>query len=224
MAEMTQAPVAVAEPIPKRGWIAEPEIRTPPRLQMTEEEFVAWCDEDTKAEWVDGEVIVHSPANVRHVGLAGFVLLLLRAFVEQRDLGIVLGPEFQIRLGRQRRRRVPDILFVARARLDSITTNHVEGAPDLVVEIVSPDSPARDWRDKYLEYEAAGVREYWVIDPMAEKVEAYVLGEEERYAAIEPQEDAIHSTVLPGFYLKPAWLWQDPLPKAVEVLRELKVV
>ena len=52
----------------------------PLRLRMTEEEFVAWCDEDTKAEWVDGEVIVHSPANLQHVDLAGFFLILVRLF------------------------------------------------------------------------------------------------------------------------------------------------
>jgi len=207
-----------------RDMVAEVEIKPLPRRRMTEDEFVAWCDEDVKAEWVDGEVIVHSPANVRHVELAGFIVSVMRAFAEQRDLGRVLGPEFQIRFGPQRRRRVPDILFVAKARLDIIQTNHIEGAPDLVMEIVSPDSPARDWRDKYLEYEAAGVREYWVIDPLAEQMEAYALGDDGHYARIEEQDDAIHSTALPGFYLKPAWLWQDPLPKVVEVLRELKVV
>lgn len=204
--------------------VLEPEIKILPRLRMTEEEFVTWCDEDVKAEWVDGEVIVHSPASVRHVRLEKFLLQVLDGFVTHHDLGEVLGPEFQIRLGRQRRRRVPDILFVLRERLDIIKPNHVEGAPDLVLEIVSPDSLARDWRDKYLEYEAAGVREYWVIEPMAERVEAYALGEDNHYTRIEEQDEAIHSTVLPGFYLRSAWLWQDPLPKVVGVLRELQGV
>ncbi|MDE3091156.1 MAG: Uma2 family endonuclease [Chloroflexota bacterium] len=212
--------------------VAEVEIKPLPRRRMTEDEFVAWCDEDVKAEWVDGEVIVHSPANIKHVRLDKFLLQVLDGFVTPHDLGEVIGPEFQIRLGALRRRRVPDILFVAKERLDILKPNHVEGAPDLVMEIVSPDSLARDWRDKYLEYEAAGVREYWIIEPMAERVEAYTLGfvvsaqpngEDKHYARIDEEDDAIHSTALPGFYLKPAWLWQDPLPKVVEVLRELKV-
>ena len=206
-----------------REQVLEPEVKASPRLRMTEEEFVAWCDEDVKAEWVDGEIIVHSPASTRHVRLAKFLLKVLDDFVAHYDLGEVLGPELQIRLGALRRRRMPDILFVAKARLDIIKASHVEGAPDLVVEIVSPDSLARDWRDKYLEYEAAGVREYWVIEPMAERVETYALGEDGHYARIDEKDDAIHSTVLAGFYLKSAWLWQDPLPKVVDVLRELKV-
>ena len=201
----------------------EPAMKAPPRLRMTEDEFVAWCDEDVKAEWVDGEVIVHSPANIKHVRLEKFLLQVVDGFVTHHDLGEVIGPEFQIRLGALRR-RVPDILFVAKERLDIIQSNHIEGAPDLVMEIVSPDSLARDWREKYLEYEAVGVREYWVIEPMAERVEAYALGEDKRYARIEEKDDAVHSLVLPGFYLKPAWLWQDPLPKVVDVLRELQVV
>jgi Uma2 family endonuclease len=199
-------------------------VTTPPRLRMTEEEFVAWCDEDTKAEWVDGEVIVHSPSNVKHVDLAGFLNFIMRGFVISRELGVVYGPELQVRFGLLRRRRVPDLLFVAKERLDLIKTTEVEGAPDLIVEIVSPDSLARDWREKYLEYEAAGVREYWVIDPMAQRVEGYVLEEDRRYALIEETDGCVPSTVLPGFYLKPVWLWQALLPNPIEVLKELGVL
>lgn len=196
----------------------------PPRLRMTEEEFVAWCDEDTKAEWVEGEVIVHSPANLKHVDLAGFLNLILRWFVTSRGLGVVYGPELQVRFASLRRRRVPDLLFVSTERMNILKATEVEGAPDLIIEIVSPDSPARDWREKYLEYEAAGVREYWVVDPMAQRVEGYALGADERYTLLEEKDGIIHSTVLTGFFLKPAWLWQESLPNPLEVLKELGVL
>ena len=199
-------------------------IESGPTHRMTEEEFVAWVDEDTPAEWVDGEVIMASPASAKHVDLVGFLNTVMRIFVSQRNLGAVYGPELQIRLAAQRRRRVPDLLFISQARLDIIKPNHIEGAPDLAVEIASPDSIARDWRDKYLEYEAAGVREYWVIDPMAERVEAYTLTAEKKYALIEEKDGVITSTVLAGFYLKPAWLWQETLPNPLEILKELNVV
>ncbi len=202
---------------------AELPVETP-RLQMTEEEFVAWCDEDTKAEWVDGEVVVHSPANLQHVNLAGFLLIVVRLFATQRDLGVVYGPELQIRLSSLRRRRVPDLLFIAKERMSIIQATEVDGAPDLIIEIVSPDSPARDWREKYLEYEAVGVREYWVIDPMSQRVESYALGADGRYSLIEEKDGAVHSTVLTGFFLKPAWLWQEPLPNPLDVLKELGVL
>jgi Uma2 family endonuclease len=204
--------------------VLEIEAETPSCLWLTEDEFVAWCDEDTKAEWVNGEVIMHSPASFKHVELEGFLLTVVKLFAIQRDLGVVCGPEFQIRLTTPRRRRTPDILFVAKERRDIIQPTHVEGAPDLVMEIVSLESLPRDWRDKYWEYETAGVQEYWVIDPLAPHAEAYALGEDKRYARIAEQDEAIHSTVLPGFYLKPAWLWQDPLPNPLEVLKELGVL
>jgi Uma2 family endonuclease len=196
----------------------------PTRLRMTEEEFVAWCDEDTRAEWVDGEVIMPSPANLRHVDLAGFLNLVLRAFVTSRSLGVVYGPELQVRFASLRRRRVPDLLFVSTERLGILKTTEVDGAPDLIVEIVSPDSPARDWREKYLEYEAAGVREYWVVDPMSQRFEGYTLDANGRYALLEEKDGIVRSAVLGEFFLKPAWLWQEPLPNPLDILRELGVL
>lgn len=207
--------------------VKEPDATTvdaTPGRWMTEDAFVEWCDEDTKAEWVDGKVIVALPASSKHVRLAGFLIQIMGTFATQRQLGEVLGPELQVHFETLRRRRVPDVLFVIKDRLDIIKANHVEGAPDLIVEIASPDSLARDWREKYLEYEAAGVREYWVIDPMAERVEAYILNEEKNYTLIEEKDGVIHSTVLPEFHLKPTWLWQTPLPNPLEVLKELGVL
>lgn len=200
---------------------------TSPTPVMTEEAFVAWCDEDIKAEWIDGRVIIMAPASIRHVRLAGFLLQIMDAFAKHNQLGEVLGPECQIRLASLHRRRVPDLLFVSKERADIIRANHIEGAPDLVVEIVSPESVARDWREKYLEYEAAGVNEYWVIDPMAERVEAYHLyqiDQSTQYQQLPETEGVIQSEVLSGFYLKPAWLWSDPLPNPLDILQELGVL
>jgi Uma2 family endonuclease len=203
--------------------LVQTDAETPTRLLMTEDEFVAWCDEDIQAEWVDGEVIMHSPSSFRHVDLAGFLMMVLRGFVTHFDLGVVAGPEFQVRLGELRCRRVPDLFFVSKERLDRIQSNHFEGAPDLVMEIASPDSMARDWREKYWESRSAGVREYWIVDPMAQRVEAYRLAEDGEYAVIGHQEGRLASTVLPGFYLRPAWLWQETLPNPLAVLKELGV-
>jgi Uma2 family endonuclease len=193
-----------------------------PGRRMTEEEFVAWCDDKTRAEWVDGEVIIMSPANLQHVRLNQFLGAVLREFVESQAVGEVVGPEFQVRLASQRRRRVPDILFVATAHADRLRTTYLEGAPDMSIEIVSPDSDSRDWREKYLEYEKAGVSEYWVIDPLSQHVEAYTLTDQS-YKRINEKNDQILSVVLPKFYLRPSWLWQQPLPKVRDVLRELGI-
>jgi len=69
---------------------------TPPKL--TYEEFLAWADEDTLAEWVDGEVVMTSPASRRHQEIADFLTSVLRSFVEQHELGVVLSAPFQMKL------------------------------------------------------------------------------------------------------------------------------
>ncbi len=195
-----------------------------PILTLTEDEFVAWDNEDVRAEWVDGRVVMMSPASREHNRLNGWLVSVLRVFVEASDLGEVLGPEYTIRLADQRRRRVPDVVYVAKDRLDLLTTNHVEGAPDMAIEIVSPESESRDWREKYIEYQDVGVREYWVIDPMSRHTEVYSLGDSGKYQRVEPQNGKITSTVLPGFWVKIEWLWPDTRPKVLDALRELGVV
>lgn len=202
----------------------------PPRgLRMGEEAFVEWqrTREFGKSEWVDGEVIVMmAPVSGEHDDLQWWLRSVLETYAEARDPGAVKGPQFVSRLslpGKRVSRREADILFIQKSRLHLLKKNHLEGAPDLIMEIVSPESQARDWREKYLEYASAGVREYWVIDPLGQNVEAYALGEQNQYRQIEEVEDRIHSTVVAGWYLKPAWLWQAPLPRVLEILAEFGV-
>jgi Uma2 family endonuclease len=92
----------------------------------------------------------------------------------------------------------------------------------LVIEIVSPESVGRDRGEKFVEYEAGGVREYWLIDPDRQQAEFYQLDETGRYhlAAID-KDGRFHSTVLPNFWLQVDWLWQEPLPKVLEVAGKL---
>lgn len=192
----------------------------PPSTTMTEEEFVAWCDEDTRAEWVDGEVIIMSPVSTDHGRLTWFILSLLNLYAQERDLGEALGPEVTVRIN-SKRRRLPDVFFVAKERSHLLLKNHFEGAPSLIVEVVSEDSVDRDWRVKYLEYERAGVDEYWVIDPLYQRMEAYALEAGKGYRSIAPMESKIASRVVTGFYLRREWLWQRPLPKVPALLSEL---
>lgn len=197
--------------------------RVRPPLRMTEEEFESW-GAGVRAEWVDGEVIVMSPSSLIHVRLTTWLMSLLNLFVNGRELGEVLGPDFAVRFAGQRRRRIPDLLVLSRERASLLRPTLLEGAPDLAIEIVSPDSQSRDRRDKFAEYERAGVREYWIIDPLSRTVEAYALDANGRYQLIDAADDGrISSAVLPRFYLRPEWLWQEPLPNVVEALKELGI-
>ena len=188
--------------------------------RTTEEEFVASCDEDTNAEWVDGLVILKEPVSGEHDQIAWWLRTLLQHYVEHRGLGLVSGPQFCVRLPRRPSRREPDVVFVAAARRDVVRPNHVEGPPDLVIEVVSPESQSRDRREKYLEYEAAGVGEYWIADPLSRVLEAYTLLDG-RYTPIPEREGRIASVVVPGWYVRPAWLWGEPRTSVLDALAEL---
>jgi Uma2 family endonuclease len=137
---------------------------------MTYEEFLAWADEDTLAEWVDGEAVMSSPASRRHQSIAGFLTSVMRIFVEQRELGVILSAPFQMKLEHGRE---PDLLFVASENLERLKESYLDGPADLVVEIVSPESAGRDRGEKFYEYARGGVPEYWLIDPQLEWVEFY---------------------------------------------------
>ena len=80
-------------------------------------------------------------------------------------------------------------------------------------------------KEKLAEYEMGGIREYWVIDPEEQRADFYVLAADGRYERRRTDEDGIYPCeVIAGFRLREAWLWQQPLPKALSVLRELGVV
>src|SRR5581483_7276832 len=173
-------------------------------------------------EFRDGEVITRMPALLKHEALFKFLLILLDLYVTRRGLGFVIGSQYTIRL-RPGLRRIPDLMFISKARLEIVREQFVEGAPDLVIEIVSPDSVARDWRDKYVEYEEAGVTEYWVFDTQSQHAEWYHLNAEGRYERLPTQEGAFYSTVLSEFFIREEWLWQDPLPDPLDKARELGI-
>jgi Uma2 family endonuclease len=135
-----------------------------PPLRVTFEEFLAFGDEDTWAEWVNGEILLLSPVSKIHQRLSVFLTAIFACFVEAVDSGIILTPAYPMKLSRSARE--PDLLFISKERLHLSQENYMDGPADLVVEIVSPESRKRDRVQKLKEYEEGGVREYWLLDPM----------------------------------------------------------
>lgn len=184
---------------------------------MSFEEYLGAYDA-VRAEWVDGTVEEMSPTSDRHADISDFLITLLRVLVA-RTGGIVRSSQVAMRIGRVA--RVPDLLFLSAAHAGRLTPSHVEGAADLAVEIVSPESRERDRKQKFREYEQAGVTEYWVVDPMQETVELYRLGARGRYEAVAPEGDPprLASRVVSGFWIEPRWLWSSPMPDPMDVFK-----
>ncbi|MDW8320450.1 MAG: Uma2 family endonuclease [Armatimonadota bacterium] len=181
------------------------------KVKISYEQFLEQLDEDTLAEWVEGEVVYLSPAGLEHQDIAGFLGAVLRAHVERRNLGRVISAPFQMRLLRTERGREPDLMFVSRENLHRLRDTYLEGGADLVVEITSPESLQRDREEKFAEYEREGIREYWVISPDEKRVDFFVLDEDGRYKRRPEDAGGIyHSAVLKGFRLPVRWLWERP--------------
>lgn len=184
--------------------------------RMSCEQFYEWLDEDTHAEWVGGEVVPMSPVGFEHQKVTEFLLQIVGIYVRNRRIGQVLYEPFQMKL--QNSSRAPDLLFVSNANLHRLKENYLDGAADLVVEVISPESRARDRGEKFYEYEAAGVREYWLIDPERKRAEFYQLDEDGAYqATLIASKGVYHSKVLEGLWIQVEWLWQQPEP--IEVFR-----
>ena len=198
-----------------------PDKPVPNGPYISYEEFFDWADEDTLAEWVDGRIHLGSPASWQHQQIAGLLYEVLTTYSRLFDLGVVLQNPFQMKLGGQRGSgREPDVMFLSKLHQARLENGLVRGPADLVIEITSPES---EWRDRYIkfqEYAIGGVPEYWLVDPGQQQAEFYRLDDQGHYHS-QPldAENRYTSQVLPGFWLKPAWLWLQPLPDAQDILK-----
>ena len=193
-------------------------------LPMTYQEWRDRVDEGAHSEWADGEAIVFMPPKEKHQALLDFLIRLIGDFAELFGLGIVRMAPYEMRAIPGGPAREPDLLFIARAHLDRVTANGLLGSADLVVEIVSAESARRDRVIKFAEYEKAGVPEYWLIDPRPafERADFYQRDAHGRFVPVAPDPSGRYrSAILPGFWLDPAWFWQDPLPGALAALLQI---
>jgi len=203
--------------------VLTPPTRPLPKGKISYEQFLQWLDEDTWAEWVDGEVELVSPISWEHQEVGGFLIALLRLYLASHPVGRLLYEPFQMKTGADLPGRSPDILFVSNEHLHRLKPTHLDGPADLVVEIVSAESAERDRVQKFAEYERGGVREYWLIDPDKRQAEFYQLGEDGRYVCgFSGGAGVYHSAVLSGFWLRVEWLWQQP--PLIDILREWGLV
>ncbi|MEP6924054.1 MAG: Uma2 family endonuclease [Pyrinomonadaceae bacterium] len=191
--------------------------------RLTWEEYLRFGEENTLAEWIDGRVIMLFSGSTRHQEIVGFLQTVVGLFSETHDLGRVFIAPYAMKLNPQRRGREPDVLFVSREREHLIERTFLNGAADLVVEIVSPESVERDSVQKFVEYETAGVREYWLIDYTNQTATFYQLNNEGHYQAAQVTDGIFRSTVLPGFFIRESWFWQERL-STLDALHELNIL
>jgi Uma2 family endonuclease len=189
--------------------------------EATYEEYLATAPDSLISEWADGEMITYMPPLTPHATLIEFLVQLLGLFIKVSKLGRLMVAPFEVKL--ERSSREPDIAFIHNDNLHRLDGKRFTGPPDLVIEVVSTESAHRDRVDKFDEYEAAEVKEYWILDnrPNRNRAQFYQLGQDGRYHEAEPDAQGIYrSRELPGLWVNVSWLWQDA-PDALRAIAQV---
>ena len=156
-----------------------PQLLERAQMYLKEEEarrrkFYEDIDENDKAEFVNGEVIMHSPAKRRHNAARMCLAMLLNVFARIRNLGEVQDEKAMIHLSRNSFE--PDIAFWSSEKADDFDDDQMLfPAPDFVVEVLSPSTEGYDRGIKRIDYALHGVKEYWIVDPKENIIEQYLL-------------------------------------------------
>jgi Uma2 family endonuclease len=186
---------------------------------VSEDEFYRDAHEDSDWEYLDGRLVMHSPASDRHEDLFSFLMTLVRGYLDARRVGIVRGSRYPMRLD-PRWSPEPDLLVVRQTRRHLLGANRLEGAADLVIEIASDSDPGLDLREKLPRYREAGIDEIWLVNPFEQsfRVDTRQPG---GYTSRVLTSGRLDSTVLPGFWLEVSWLWGAELPSTLDCLRDI---
>lgn len=149
-----------------------------PRIPYTYEDYKSLPESmDRRYELLGGELYMVPAPTTRHQRVSQRLETILFTHVEARKLGEILHAPVDVVFGQGRAREIaqPDIVFIARERASIVTEAEIAGPPDLVIEILSPGTEERDRSHKKTLYARYGVREYWIVDPKANTVEAHSL-------------------------------------------------
>ena len=176
--------------------------------QKRRAQFYEQMTEDQKTEFINGEIIVHSPVKKRHTVVGRNLLVLLSAYVSKYALGFVGYEKTLIVLTRNDYE--PDICFFRHEKAQNFTPDQMKfPAPDFIVEILSPSTAENDRGIKQIDYAAHGVAEYWIIDPGTCFVEQYLLEDDEYRLARKTDSGQIASLVVAGFEIPVQAIFED---------------
>jgi len=177
------------------------------RIVLTYEDYCALPDDGKRYEIIEGELYVTPSPSRTHQEFAGNLLVVLKPFVAARRLGVVYIAPFDV-IFEETSVVVPDLLFVAQDRVGIVTDRGVRGAPDLIVEILSPGTARRDRVEKAKLYARHGVGHYWLADPEARILEVYELTEGQyRRSASLADDDSFSPSLFPGLTIPLSSLW-----------------
>jgi len=157
--------------------------------------------EDKRYEILDGDLCVVAAPNIRHQSVSINLVVALFQYVRGNGLGRVLEAPCDVILSEENVVQ-PDILFVRKEHAGIIGETNLDGAPDVVIEIMSEGTRCKDTEVKKKIYAGFGVPEYWIVDPEAATVEVLVWRELGYVTAgVYGESDRLSSPLLPDLNL-----------------------
>ena len=168
------------------------------------------ADADKLYELVDGELEARDMGSSRHSGVGTRLIIRLGGYVETQKLGGVYGPDATFQIGSNE--RLPDVSFISAARIpaEGETEKKWMVAPDLAVEVVSPNESWAKVNHKVREYFAAGVKQVWLISLELEEVHVCAADSPKAIAVLSAEDDLASESLLPGFRCRVSELFQQP--------------
>ena len=161
------------------------------------ERFYKEMSEQQKVEFINGEIVMQSPAKLRHTIASQNLFMLLSLYVSKHHLGYVGHEKILITLTRNDYE--PDICYFGPEKTQIFTPDQMKfPAPDLAVEILSPSTEANDRGIKFVDYAAHGVAEYWIVDPDTEMIEQYILKGEAYQLRVKTDTGIMRSIAVEG--------------------------
>jgi Uma2 family endonuclease len=173
---------------------------------LTYDDLLAMPDDGQRHEILHGELIVTASPTPPNVVVGTRIATRLAMFVETHDLGTFFGSEVDVRLSPYDI-VAPDLCFVSLERDEIVTEQLIDGAPDLVIEVLSPSTRRYDLVSKLALYATGGVQEYWIVDPATSSIR--VLAFEGGRAVEVPQPgDRVRSRLFSELELKLAEIFR----------------
>lgn len=170
--------------------------------KMNYDQLCLLPEDGNQYELFDGELVMTPSPRARHQEIVGKLLVLLQQHVQNNSLGKVYVAPLDTIMDEYTIVQ-PDILFVSRERVAEIVKERIEGAPDLVVEVLSPSTFHKDLRRKMRVYSQFGVREYWIVDPEEETIELHQrVGEKLQLSRKFASGETFQTSLLPGFEMQ----------------------
>jgi Uma2 family endonuclease len=189
--------------------------KSAPSVRLTFEDFMLFPDDGKRHELIDGEHYVTPSPNLRHQTISGRLFLWIGKYLEDRPVGHVWTAPLDVILSNHDVVE-PDLIYVSNERASVVTKQNIQGAPDLIIEILSPGTRKTDEVTKRRVYERCGIGEYWIVDPEHDAIKVYRLDNGKFTLLTElfaENDDVLKTPLLPDLGITLKLLFRDDAPQ-----------